>query len=167
MCRVNIVSASFARKLSDCWIEVGPTRRQLLCICSALHQNGFVAHSVCATLTLLRQSHVDSVMYVQNEAALKTRIRSVADEMRSNSSLSTCFRKASAVRQLTLRATRILPKARCGFSPVPCPIPSSAHAERPTARDAQRAERELRTARRSSGAELISWIRRASAAQPE
>lgn len=130
MCRVNIVSASFARKLSDCWIEVGPTRRQLLCICSALQQNGFVAHSVGATLTLLRQSHVDSVMYVQNEAALKTRIRSVADEMRSNSSLSTCFRKASAVRELTLRAKRILPKAGVASAQGPAKL-RSRHARQP------------------------------------
>jgi hypothetical protein len=91
MCRVNIVSASFTRKLSDCWIEVGPARRQLLCIRTVLQQNGFIAHSGCATLTLLRQSRVNSDMYVQNEAALKTRIRSVADEMRRNFSISHMF----------------------------------------------------------------------------
>jgi|ERR1039458_2176413 hypothetical protein len=95
MCRVNIVYASFARKLSDYWIEVGPTRRQLLCVRTVSQQNGFVSHSVCATLTLLRQSRVDSDMYVQKKAALKTGIGSIADEMRSNSSLSTSFRKAS------------------------------------------------------------------------
>jgi hypothetical protein len=71
------------RKLSDCWIDRRvakyPTSSQLPCICSVLQQNGFVAHSFCAALALLRNAHVIHDMYVQNKAALKTRILSVAD----------------------------------------------------------------------------------------